>query len=230
MATPSNLVLRSDLEFDAGKREAVLGTWDEQTGGHKVNVLHNAEIASITGAKGEFTLKTKAGAEILAETVILAIGTQGNPNLVRCPVGEGAVIQYQLDDPAEYVDEHITVIGAGDAGIENAMGLAADPQQRNTVTIVNRSADFATAKDANIKALLAAEAAGRMRILRETTASKIEQGWITFDTRDGELRVPCNRVIARMGSAPPRAFVEGCCAEFEEKEDPRNPGKMVKGV
>ena len=29
MATPSNLVLRSDLDFDAGKREFILDTWDE---------------------------------------------------------------------------------------------------------------------------------------------------------------------------------------------------------
>ena len=29
MATPSQLVLRSDLDFEAGKREKVLGTWDE---------------------------------------------------------------------------------------------------------------------------------------------------------------------------------------------------------
>ena len=218
MATPSQLVLRSDLKFEAGKREKVLGTWDEMTAGHKVNVKVNAEIASITGKEGEFTLKTKAGETITAETVILAIGTQGNPNLVRCPVGEGAVVQYQLDDPGAYIDEHITVIGAGDAGIENALGLAADPEQRNRVTIVNRSAEFATAKDANVKALLAAEAEGRMTILRETTANRIEKDWITFDTRDGELKAACDRVIARMGSAPPRAFVEGCCAEFEEKE------------
>ena len=52
------------------------------------------------------------------------------------------------------------MIGAGDAGIENALGLAADPEQRNVVTIVNRSADFATAKDANVKALIAAEGDG----------------------------------------------------------------------
>ncbi len=158
MATPSQLVLRSDLDFEAGKREKVLGTWDEMTAGHKVNVKFNAEIASITGEKGDFTLTTKAGETITAETVILAIGTQGNPNLVRCPVGEGAQVQYQLDDPGEYIDEHIIVIGAGDAGIENALGLAADPEQRNIVTIVNRSAEFATAKDANVKALIAAEA------------------------------------------------------------------------
>jgi CRP-like cAMP-binding protein/Fe-S-cluster-containing hydrogenase component 2/thioredoxin reductase len=218
MATPSQLVLRSDLGFEAGKREKVLGTWDEMTAGHKVNVKLNAEIASITGAEGNFTLTTKAGETIGAETVILAIGTQGNPNLVRCPVGEGAQVQYQLDDPGAYIDEHVIVIGAGDAGIENALGLAADPEQRNVVTIVNRSAEFATAKDANVKALTAAEAEGRMTILRETTASGIEQGWITFDTRDGELKVECDRVIARMGSAPPRAFVEACCASFEEKD------------
>ena len=42
MATPSNLVKRSDLEFEAGKREVVLGTWDEQIGGQKVKVLYNA--------------------------------------------------------------------------------------------------------------------------------------------------------------------------------------------
>ena len=123
--------------------------------------------------------------------MILAIGTQGNPNLVRCPVGEGAHVQYQLDDPGEYVDEHIVVIGAGDAGIENAMGLAADPQQRNTVTIVNRSADFATAKDANVKALLGRrEAEGRITVLTETDRlGDRARATITFDTRDGELQV-----------------------------------------
>jgi cGMP-dependent protein kinase 2 len=230
MATPSQLVLRSDLDFEAGKREKVLGTWDDQTAGHKVNVKLNADIVSIKGAQGDFTLKTKAGEEIEAETVILAIGTQGNPNLVRCPVGEGAQVQYQLDDPGEYIDEHITVIGAGDAGIENALGLAADPEQRNTVTIVNRSAEFATAKDANIKLMLAAEAEGRMTILRETTTAAIEKGEIVFDTRDGELKMPCDRVIARMGSAPPRAFVEGCCADFVEQDGKKaiKPGTGIE--
>ena len=224
MATPSNLVLRSDLDFDAGKREAILDTWSQQTGEHKVNVMLKAEVIEITGAAGDFQVKLRNGESVAAEAVVLAIGTQGNPNLVRCPTSEGTIVQYQLDDAGEYVDEHITVIGGGDAGIENAMGLAADPQQNNTVTIVNRSADFATAKDANVQALLAMEADGRITVRREATASAIGGGEIVFDTRDGEVKVPCNRVIARMGSAPPRAFVEGIAAEFEEREGKR----MVK--
>lgn len=229
MATPGNLVLRSDLAFDAGKREAILDTWGRQTAEHGVNVRLNADVIEITGKAGDFLIRLKSGETIAAEAVVLAIGTQGNPNLVRCPVTDGTVVQYQLDDPGEYVDEHITVIGAGDAGIENAMGLAVDPSQNNTVTIVNRSAEFATAKEANVQALLAMEADGRITVRRETTAAKIGEGTITFDTRDGQVTVPCHRVIARMGSAPPRAFVEGIAAEFEEK-DGRRAVKAGTGV
>ena len=214
MATPAALVLRSDLPFDAGKRETILGGWEEQATAHGVNVQYNAEVQGITGAVGNFTITLKNGGEVLAETVVLAIGTQGNPNLVRCPVGEGAVVQYQLDDPAEYNDEHIFVIGGGDAGIENALGLAADPAQGNVVSLVNRSADFATAKDANVKALMAARDAGWITLYVETTTARIDRGEVALDTRDGEVVVRCDRVIARMGSAPPRAFVEACGIEF----------------
>ena len=214
MATPAALVLRSDLPFDAGRRETILGGWEEQSAEHGVNVQYDAEVQGIAGDAGNFTITLKNGGEVLAETVILAIGTQGNPNLVRCPVGEGAVVQYQLDDPAEYNDEHIIVIGGGDAGIENALGLAADPAQGNVVSLVNRSADFATAKDANVKALLAARDAGRISLHVETSTARIDQGEIALDTRDGEVVVLCDRVIARMGSAPPRAFVEACGIEF----------------
>jgi CRP-like cAMP-binding protein/thioredoxin reductase/Fe-S-cluster-containing hydrogenase component 2 len=218
MATPSQLVLRSDMEFQAGRREAVLAAWDRLAADNAINVMLHSEVRSIAGEKGGFTLTLASGESVATENVVLAIGTQGNPNLVRCPVGEGAVVQYQLDDPGEYVDEHIAVIGGGDAGIENALGLAADAEQRNMVTIVNRSPEFANAKDANVKALLAAEAEGRITVLRETTVSAIERGWIAFDTRNGELRSRCDRVIARMGSTPPRGFLEACGIEFSSPD------------
>jgi cation diffusion facilitator CzcD-associated flavoprotein CzcO len=76
-------------------------------------------------------------------------------------------VQYQLDDPGEYTDEHIFVIGGGDAGIENALGLIEDAGQNNLVTLLNRSADFPTAKKPNVDALLAARDAGRMQVLTE---------------------------------------------------------------
>jgi cGMP-dependent protein kinase 2 len=218
MATPSQLVLRSDMNFEAGKREAVLGVWDKMAAEQKINVMLKAEVKSIDGTKGNFTLTMTTGQTIQAENVILAIGTQGNPNKMRCNGADLPHIQYQLDDPGEYVDEHITVVGSGDAGIENALGLAADQEQGNVVAILNRGADFARAKSANVKLLMEAQAAGRINIMTETAPTKVEPGWLTVDTRDGEQRIKCDRIIARMGSAAPRAFVESCGIKFTSED------------
>ncbi len=232
MATPSQLVLRSDMDFDAGKREKILGTWDEQAAANKVNVRLNTEVKGIAGTRGDFTLTLGDKSQIKAEYVILSIGTQGNPNLMRVPGGDLAHVQYQLDDPGEYVDEHILVVGSGDAGIENAVGLATDPAQRNVVTILNRTADFSRAKDANVKGLFAMRDAGRLSVMPETAPSKVEPGFVTLETRDGEARIRCDRIIARMGSAAPRGFIESCGAEFEDQEVKGRDGtvSIKKGV
>src|SRR4051812_49900167 len=55
MATPSQLVLRSDMPFDAGKREAVLAGWDERAGGAKSNVLVGGRGQAVSGEKGALT-------------------------------------------------------------------------------------------------------------------------------------------------------------------------------
>ena len=218
MATPAALVLRTDLGFEAGKREAVLGTWDREAKQAGVQVRFHAEVTAIEGALGDFTLTLRDGSGVRAEAVILAIGTQGNPNLLRCPGGDLPHVQYQLDDPGAFVDEHITVIGSGDAGIENALGLAADPAQGNHVTILNRGAEFARAKPANVKLLQEAASSGRLTIRHETTPAEVRPGELVIDTRDGPQTIRCDRVIARMGSNPPRSFVEACGVAFTSPE------------
>lgn len=127
MATPSLLILRSPLDFGAGKREVVLGTWSEQTNAASVNVKHKAEVKSIVGTGDPipgsvmqivtrsrdgstqtkelqrrappYRLTLTNGEEIMADAVIMAIGTQGNPNLMSCAGGNSSHVQYQLDDP-----------------------------------------------------------------------------------------------------------------------------------
>ena len=84
MATPVQLELRSDVDFEAGKREAILGRWDEQAG--SLNVEHDADISAIAGEKGEFYHHSRRMARTWrAAHVILAIGTQGNPNRMALP-------------------------------------------------------------------------------------------------------------------------------------------------
>ncbi|MDE2300989.1 MAG: cyclic nucleotide-binding domain-containing protein [Sphingomonadales bacterium] len=253
MATPSQLILRSDQEFDAGKREAILQNWNEKTASLAINVKYNAEVKAIRGLgpaiagsvqkivsrardgststteiqrhEPPYAIELTNGEVIEAETVILAIGTQGNPNLMRCPGADLPHVTYQLDDPYAVLDEHIVVVGTGDAGIENARGLAEDPAQKNVVTVLNRAPrsanvreSFATAKEPNALALVADHEAGKLTVRYETETKAIEPGWITLATRDGEERIRCDRIIARIGSAPPRAFVENCGIEFTSND------------
>lgn len=212
MATPVQLELRSDVDFDAGSREDILGRWNEQA--EPINAVFHADVSAVSGEKGLFTIAAADGRQWTAAHVILAVGTQGNPNRLGVPGADLPHVQYQLDDPTAYVDEHITVIGAGDAGIENALGLAADEAQGNIVSILNRDSEFARAKGPNVAALMAARDAGRMQIFTETSTAKVEPGWITLQTRDGEKRIRCDRIIARLGSTAPRKFIEGIGIAF----------------
>ena len=76
MATPSQLVLRSDCSFAAGKRETVLETWSREAAKHSINVRYQADVKSITVTKGDFTITLTNGEAIKAKTVVLAIGTR----------------------------------------------------------------------------------------------------------------------------------------------------------
>ncbi|MEO1251855.1 MAG: cyclic nucleotide-binding domain-containing protein [Pseudomonadota bacterium] len=221
MATPDQLPLRSDFPFEAGSRENVIGAWDDTAAAKGIIVRHNADVVSIDGSRGAFILTMKDGTAINADFVVLAIGVQGNPNKVRAPGGDLPFVQYQLDDPKEYFDENIIVIGGGDAGIENALGLAADPEQGNIVTLLQRADGFPRAKEANAQALYAAKNEGRLDFITEATLNRIEKGgsgespyMAVVDTKDGEARMPVDRVIARLGAAPPRKFIEEIGVEF----------------
>ena len=214
MATPDILPLRSAMEFEAGTRENILGIWDTTTEKLGVNVRYNAELTKLTGEKGNFQLTINRKDTIEAEVVVLAIGLQGNLNKLPIEGADWERVQYQLDDPEEYEDETIIVIGAGDAAIENAVALSS----QNNVIIVNRGTEFARAKDGNRKLIEEAIDSGTIRCMYEASSKSITPGELTLETKAGSEAVSCDRIIARLGASPPRKFVESCGVEFPSED------------
>jgi CRP-like cAMP-binding protein/thioredoxin reductase/ferredoxin-like protein FixX len=210
MATPEFLPLRSDLGFKESSREEVIETWTTGLDRSKANVRFNVEVTSIKGARGNFQLGLSTGETITAEHVVLSIGVQGNLRKLTIPGAEHPSVQYQLDDPEEYHGEEIIVIGTGDAGIENAMALSAN----NNVTIINRTADFPYAKPANAALIQGAINKGNILAFSNSEPKRLEPGFLILDTAEGEARVKCDRIIARIGALPPRKFVESCGIKF----------------
>ncbi len=218
MAEPNVLPLRSALEFEAGTRETVLGRWDAGLARNKVNVRYGAEVARLTGGKPHFHIELKNGGRLSAEHVVFAIGVQGNPRKLGVPGEDLPCVQYTLDDPEEYRDETIVVVGAGDAAIENAIGLT----KQNQVFIVNRTEEFTRVKDGNLNLILKAIDEGRIECFYRASCARIERNengaarpyTLVLATDKGEARVDCTRIIARIGAIPPRKFVESCGIRF----------------
>ena len=216
MSTPDVLPLRSDVPFDRGQREDILANWNAGLADKKVNIRYNTEVTGITGQKGAFTITLKDKTTITAENVVLSIGLQGNINKVTVPGAELPHVQYQLDDPDEYEGENIVVIGAGDAAIENAVALA----KQNNVAIVNRSPEFARAKQGNLDLIHAAIEKGTIECYYSASPVRITENSIILKTANGEAEAKADRIIARLGATAPRKFVEACGIVFPSA-DPR---------
>jgi thioredoxin reductase/CRP-like cAMP-binding protein/Fe-S-cluster-containing hydrogenase component 2 len=214
MATPARLPLRSALAFAAGSREDILENWRAGLEAKGVNIRFNCEVASISGSRGAFEITLADGSAIVAQSVVMAIGLQGNLNKLTVPGAELPLVQYQLDDPGEYEDESIVVIGAGDAAIENAIALA----RQNRVVIVNRRGEFSRAKTGNLNQIRQAIDSGTLKCEYNSEPVRIEAGRIVLKASKGEATIACDRIIARLGANPPRKFVESCGVKFRSSD------------
>ena len=225
MAEPGQLPLRAAIGFEAGPRERILSTWQMGLQRSGVNVRYNAEVIAIDGEQGKFELKLADGAIVHAEFVVLGIGLQGNLRRMEVPGDTLPEVQYQLDDPDAYRGEAIVVVGAGDAAIENALALAAN----NTVIILNRRDEFTRAKEGNLRDITRVIESGQIECLYNASPNAVaaapddhpSRKRLRFEikTRDGMSEVLCDRIVARLGALPPRAFVEACGVVFPS-DDP----------
>lgn len=232
MAEPGFLPLRSGMSFGAGKRETVLGTWNDELAAQKIHIQHGKRVNGIDRdpKAAPFTVRCEDGSSYTTRNVILGIGLQGNVRKMGVPGEEHPNVQYTLSDPDEYEGETVIVVGAGDAGIENAMGLIA----KNTVHLMNRQEEFTVCKDANRDAIQAQERAGKVRIWHSAFAARVDPPpadpklppgakpplfSFVFNGKVGEQSIPCHRIIVRAGAIPPRKLVEGFGVQFPN-EDP----------
>lgn len=221
MAEPAVLPLRSPLSFGAGTRERILDTWDAELDAQRVNVRYGAAVTGLRGERGDFEITLASGETLAAEFVVLAIGLQGNLRKLGTPGEDLPQVQYQLDDPDEYEDETIVVIGGGDAGVENALGLC----RANRVLLINREEEFNRCKQGNLDLLMAAVDDGRIETRVSTSTEAVEATPDTpfpmcyvAQTPTGQERIPCHRVIARLGANPPRRLVESFGVRFPNND------------
>jgi CRP-like cAMP-binding protein/Fe-S-cluster-containing hydrogenase component 2/thioredoxin reductase len=197
-----------------------------------------------SGQRGDFRVTLASGDRLSAELVVLAIGIQGNLRKLGVPGEDLPGVQYQLDDPDEYGDETILVIGGGDAGVENALALA----PRNRVILINRQEEFTNCLESNLKRLKEIAKTSGLETRVETTVVRVEaqEGsrfplMLVVHSPLGTEKFECHRIIARLGATPPRQTLESfgirftsndptAVPELSEQYESNVPGLYIVGT
>ena len=217
MDEPKKLPLRSRIQFKKGSREETLESWNRSVSDLNINIIQEANVSRIDKVEKGFKIYF-GDRSITSSSVILALGSMGTPRQLDIPGADLPHVSYGLNDPDAFSNRNIIVVGAGDAAIENALALC----EKNRVSLINRKGEFARAKDDNVNLINEAIEKGKIRCYYESSPAEVKQTALIINSPEGEVAVPCDHLIARLGGVLPRGFLEGFGVAFPS-HDPSSP-------
>ncbi|MGA0058580.1 MAG: FAD-dependent oxidoreductase [Planctomycetota bacterium] len=220
MTQPVRLPLHGTLPRLEYQKEELVGIWEEVVADHDLDIRTGTLFERVSIAEGGLDVETSRGT-FRARNVCLALGRRGTPRRLGVPGEDRAKVHYALLDAQSWRDAHVLVVGGGDSAIEAALGLAAQPGNR--VTLSYRKADFFRLKARNENAIRAAEAEGRVRLAFGTHVLSIGENDVELASGDGSGPVetlPNDAVFVFAGGVPPFGPLREVGVSFDPADRP----------
>lgn len=154
-----------------------------------------------------FRVKTSAGTEFQARSVVIAAGVGAfQPVLLKLEGLErfdDTQVFYKVTDPSRHAGKHVVVLGGGDSALDWALALAG---KAASITLIHRSDKF-RAQDASVNKVRALEAQGRARLLAGHVHGYEEAGGTLSGLKvktvaGGEVLVPTEHLLVFYGLSP----------------------------
>ena len=215
MTQPADLPIVGKMPFKEVQKETLIDFWrdvEQKTG---IKISYNERVESISPAtNGGFDVKTNRQS-YNTRTVLLGIGRRGTPRKLGVPGEEMDKVVYRVIDPAQYLNQHVLVVGGGDSALEAATTIAAEAG--TTVSISYRSDAFSRAKPKNRQRVEEMQSSGDLRVLFSSTVKQIHEGSVDVNVGDGVESIPNDAVIVSAGGILPSAFLKTVGIHVETK-------------
>jgi len=205
MTSPIKLPRVGKLAWTEISKERILDFWQGVITREKLQIRFNERLENITPEGDGFTVHTSAGAH-RCNAVLLALGRRGTPRKLGVPGEEAAKVVYRLADAEQYRGRKVLVVGGGDAALEAALAVAAEPG--TTVSLACRTATFDTARLKNRQRVTEAEEAGRLKTLMNTQVSAIEASAVRLDQAGEAVTLANDYVIVCAGGILPTPLLK----------------------
>ncbi|MEE9595901.1 MAG: NAD(P)-binding domain-containing protein [Acidiferrobacterales bacterium] len=214
MTEPATLPMIGKVQMRETSKEALLAFWrgvEEKT---KVKIRYGERLEDITQNGSGFVVKTTRKM-YNTSAVVLAIGRRGTPRKLGVRGEDLAKVVYRLIDPEQYRNQHVLVVGGGDAALEAATSIADEPG--TMVTLSYRSDAFSRAKEKNRKRVDALRAGGRLRVMLSSNVETITKKQVRMKQHGDSIGIPNDAVIICAGGILPTPFLKKIGIEVETK-------------
>ncbi len=212
MTAPVNLPVIGKVKMTEVSKEELLEFWNGVMAKTGLKVSFRERMESIEKSGEGFVVKTQMGS-YTAKTVLLAIGRRGTPRKLAVPGEDSPKVVYRLIDPEQYKGQRVLVVGGGDSALEAAVAIS--HQKGARVTISYRSEAFSRVKEKNREALRQAQDKGRLRVLLQSTISKIEADRVHLKYREEPVAIRNDAVIVCAGGELPTPLLKKIGVMFE---------------
>lgn len=214
MAEPVDMPLYGSLYVGDGTKESLLTVWETILANTGVRVQTNEGVESIV-RKGSLLEVSTAKGTYETRNVVLTLGKRGRPRRLGIPGEELGKVTYRLIEADSYQDKDILVVGGGDSATEAALALS--KASRNRVTLSYRGAQFNRARERNRKMLAEAEQQGRVKIIRESSVTRILPHCVQIVAGNKAFEVANDYVFVLIGGESPEEFLRKIGIEMVEK-------------
>ena len=162
-------------------------------------------------------LVSATGGVFKTANVLLALGRRGSPRKLDVPGEEKAKVVYRVIEPEVFEDQHVLVVGGGNAAVESAFALV-DGGKCASVTISYRKNNFARCREPNRKRIEAEVAAARLTALMGTQVEEILEDRVSLRDGSGETRsIQNDAVVIQIGGTAPTALLQDIGIEIVTK-------------
>ena len=213
-AEPLRVPLYGDLWVSDASKESLVQVWQTIIARTGLQVRTGCRVESVTREGTHFVVRT-AEHGFRARRVVLALGRRGTPRRLGVPGEERGHVFYDIVEMEAFAGRAVLVVGGGDSAVESAVGLA--NQDGTRVTLSYRGAEFARVKERNRAKIDEAVKSGRVRLLLASQVREIRARDAVLTTASGEVVVPADDVIVRIGGEAPYPFVERCGVRIVKK-------------
>jgi len=214
MTAPVKLPIVGTVRFRETKKEKLLAFWQEVEKRTQVKINYREKMDNITRDNEGFIVKTGKG-EYKTRAVLLAIGRRGTPRKLGVPGEDQPKVVYSLLDPEQYSNQHVLVVGGGDAAMEAATSIA--EESGADVILSYRNDAFSRAKEKNRQKVDQMQKSGQLNVLLSSNVKEIGNDKVVIEQNGKMMEFPNDAVIICAGGILPTPFLKEIGIQVDTK-------------